>query len=307
MKVLLLLASISIASSASSIGSSAAATEQNSQTIVFVNGSQMAIQGYEVKGGTVQFTTLEGRLQSVPRSYVNLVATERANGGGGSSEPAAAPAPPPPPPAPAPPPPAAAPAPVASEPEPEPMPVEPIAPEPPIAAPAPAPMPASPDMNIGGSPPPVWSNDELHVSLVVPSTSWRIEDMPPSFDVAVALDNESTEARATLALIRQELRGSKEFQRVVSDIETSIASAPGYQPVSAGAVDLAPYQAHEFRFKKNVGFVSVYNRLVVVYSRDLAYVLSLTCPEARVPENESDFDALARGLVIKKSRNDLAF
>lgn len=306
MKVLLLVASISIASSSTVATKQNAQNEQNAQTIVFVNGTSMAIQSYEVKGGTVQFTTLEGRLQSVPRSYVDLVATERANGGGGSSEPAAAPAPPPPP-APAPPPPAPAPAPVAAEPEPEPMPVEPVAPEPPIAAPEPAPMPASPDMNVGGSPPPVWSNDELHVSLVVPSASWRIEDMPPSFDVAVALENEATEARATLALIRQELRGRKEFQRVVSDIETSIASAPGYQPVSAGVVDLDPYQAQEFRFKKNVGFVSVYNRLVVVYSRDLAYVLSLTCPENRVPENESDFDALARGLVIKKSRNDLTF
>ena len=58
---------------------------------------------------------------------------------------------------------------------------------------------------------------------------------------------------------------------------------------------------------KNVGFVSVYNRLVVVYSRDLAYVLSLTCPESRVAENENDFEAMARGLVIKKSRRDLTF
>ena len=131
--------------------------------------------------------------------------------------------------------------------------------------------------------------------------------MPPSFDVAVALDNSATEARATLALIRQELRGKKEFQKVVANIETSIASAPGYKQISAGAVDLDPYQAHEFRFTKNVGFVSVYNRLLVVYSRDLAYVLSLTCPKSRVAENESDFEALTRGLVIKKSRNDLTF
>jgi hypothetical protein len=51
----------------------------------------------------------------------------------------------------------------------------------------------------------------------------------------------------------------------------------------------------------------VYNRLVVVYSRDLAYVLSLTCPESRVAENENDFEAMIRGLVIKKSRSDLTF
>jgi hypothetical protein len=274
------------------------------QVIVFVNGTRMAIQGYEVKGGSVQFTTLEGRLQSVPRSYVNLVATEEANGGGGSAEPAPAPPPPAPP-----------------APEPEPMPTETVAPAPPIAPPTPAPAPApapapvpppspiaaSPDTNFSASPPPVWSNEELHVSLVVPSASWQLEDMPPSFDVAVALDNSATEARATLALIRQELRGKKEFQRVVANIETSIASAPGYTQISAGPVDLDPYQAHEFRFTKNVGFVRVYNRLVVVYSRDLAYVLSLTCPESRMAENENDFEAMTRGLVIKKSRSDLTF
>jgi hypothetical protein len=131
--------------------------------------------------------------------------------------------------------------------------------------------------------------------------------MPPSFDVAVALDKESTEARATLALIRQKLRGRGDFREVVEQIEASISAAPGYQSISNTDIGLEPYQAHEFRFTKNVGFVSVYNRLVVVYSRDLAYVLSLTCPETRVAENESDFDALARGLVIKKSRNDLSF
>lgn len=288
MRVLLVLASMFIATM------STAAVEQ---TIVFVNGTRMAIQSYEVKSGTVQFTTLEGRLQSVPRSYVNLVATEEANAGGGSDEPPRAPAPPP--------------APVAPTPESEPMPTETVAPEPPVAQPAPTPPPApvaaSPDMKLGASPPPVWSNEELQVSLVVPSASWRMEDMPPSFDVAVTLDNSATEARATLALVRQELRGKKEFQRVVANIETSIASAPGYKHISAGAIDLDPYQAHEFRFTKSVGFVSVYNRLVVFYSRDLAYVLSLTCPESRVAENESDFEALTRGLVIKKSRGDLTF
>jgi len=298
MRVLLVLGSMFIAT----MSMSAAAVDQ---AIVFVNGTRMAIQSYEIKGGTVEFTTLEGRLQSVPRSYVNLVATEQANGGGDSDEPAIAPAPPPPP--------TSAPAPAPVAPAPEPMPTESVAPEPPIAPPAPlhepapAPVAASPAMNLYASPPPVWSNEELHVSLVVPSASWRMEDRPPSFDVAVALDNDATEARATLALIRQELRGRKEFQRVVANIGTSIASAPGYQSLSGGAINLDPYQAHEFRFTKNVGFVSVYNRLVVVYSRDLAYVLSLTCPESRVAENESDFEALTRGLVIKKSRSDLTF
>ncbi len=306
MRVLLVLASIFVT------GLSFAAVEQ---TIVFVNGSRMSIQSYEVKGGTVQFTTLEGRLQSVPRSYVNLVETEKANGRGGVAEPARAPAPPPPaPPAPTPPP--APPAPIvreapAAQPEPAPMPTESIAPEPPMAQPAPmsppAPAVATPTTDLSASPPPVWANDELQVSLVVPSSTWRLEDMPPSFDVAVALDKESTEARATLALIRQKLRGRGDFRKVVEGIETSISSAPGYQHLSSGDIGLEPYQAHEFRFTKNVGFVSVYNRLVIVYSRDLAYVLSLTCPESRVAENESDFDALSRGLAIKKSRNDLSF
>jgi len=106
---------------------------------------------------------------------------------------------------------------------------------------------------------------------------------------------------------RQPRRGRKEFRRVVANVGTSIASAPGYKRISAGAIDLDPYQGHEFRFTKDAGFVGVYNRLVIVYSRDLAYVLSLTCPESRVAENESDFEALIRGLVIRKSRNDLTF
>ena len=301
MRVLLVLGSMVMAtmsmSMSMSVSMSSAAVEQ---IIVFVNGTRMAIQSYEVRSGTVQFTTLEGKLQSVPRSYVNLVATEQANGGRGLAEPARAPAPPP----------------VAREP----MPTENQAPVPPIAPPphqpVPEPVPASPDesnidhldnIDRGASPPPVWFNEELQVSLVVPSASWRLEDMPPSFDVAVTLDNHVTEARATLALIRQELRGRKEFHKVVVEIETSIALAPGYKRISAGAIDLDPYQAHEFRFTKNVGLVSVYNRLVVVYSRDLAYVLSLTCPRSRAAENESDFQTLTRGLVIKKSRNDLTF
>jgi hypothetical protein len=198
-----------------------------------------------------------------------------------------------------------------AQPEPEPMPTESISPEPVMPAPAPppppAPMAATPGTDLSASPPPVWANDELQVSLVVPSAMWRLEDMPPSFDVAVALDKESAEARATLALIRQKLRGRGDFRDVVSDIENSISSASGYLALANAEIALEPYEAHEFRFTKNVGFVSVYNRLVVVYSRDLAYVLSLTCPESRAAENEADFEALVRGLVVKKSRNDLTF
>ena len=163
------------------------------------------------------------------------------------------------------------------------MPTETVTP--PIAAhepepePEPKPDPAAtavPDI----SPPPVWSNDELKVSLQIPSAAWRLDDMPPSFDVAVALERETTEARVTLALIRQKLRGEKEFQKVVSRIESSIEGTPSYQSIANGAVELDPYTAHEFRFTKKSGSVDIYNRLVVVYSRDLAYVLSLTCPQA---------------------------
>jgi hypothetical protein len=145
------------------------------------------------------------------------------------------------------------------------------------------------------------------VSLVVPSSAWVIEEMPPSFDVAASLANASTEAKATLALIRQQLRGSGDFREVVRDVERSISQAPGYRQIANAALSLEPYTAHEFRFVKDAGFVPVFNRLVVVYSRDLAYVLSLTCPESRTQENEADFEALVRGLVVKKSRKDLTF
>jgi hypothetical protein len=58
---------------------------------------------------------------------------------------------------------------------------------------------------------------------------------------------------------------------------------------------------------KDGGPVPIFNRIVVVYSRDLAYVLSLTCPESRLPDNEADFEALVRGLVVMKPKKDLRF
>jgi hypothetical protein len=274
--------------------------------IVFVDGNQMEIRSYEVKGNLVLITTLEGKLQSVPRSYVNLVATEQRNRGGKAAPPASTS---PPPTAPAPRPPRSAPAPKPS-PEPEAMPTETITPEPEVPAPVPPPRtpePSSTAPNLRTSPPPEWSNDELKVSLVVPSSAWVLQDMPPSFDVAVAIHNPSTDARATLALIRQQLRSRKDFRKVLDDIEKSISQAPGYRSLVNGPLELDPYTAHEFRFTKDVGFISVFNRLVVFYSRDLAYVLSLSCPEDRVEENRADFEALVRGLVIRKSRNDLSY
>jgi hypothetical protein len=182
----------------------------------------------------------------------------------------------------------------------------------PQPAPAPPPAPAAasptpkPNPNLA-SPPPVWSNDELQVSLAVPSAAWKIEDMPPSFDVAVSMSDESTEAKATLALMRQKIRGEKDFASAVREVESSIAQAPGYRAIENAELSLDPYTAHEFRFVKNAGSVPIFNRLVVFYSRDLAYVLSLTCPESRREENAADFEALVRGLVIKKNRKELTF
>ena len=280
MKITLLLVSLWVA------GASAAAVQK---TIVFADGSRMAIQSYEIKGGSVQFTTTDGKLRSVPSSYINLAATEQANGGA-SPQPPAAPAPSPPPP-----------------PAPEPLPAETVTPTPPISisAPAPEPEPAAAAPDFG--PPPVWSNNELKVSLQIPSGEWQLDDMPPSFDVAVALERETTEARVTLALIRQKLRGERDFRELVSGIESSISEAAGYQSIANGEVELDPYAAHEFRFTKKSDSVDVYNRLVVVYSQDLAYVLSMTCPESRLSDNQADFDAFARGLVIRKTRKQLTF
>jgi len=273
----------------------------SAQTIVvFVDGARMEVQSYEVKEGLVLLKTNEGKLMSVPRSYVNLVATEQANRRG--AEPARPPARPP----------ARTPAPQPTDPGA--LRSETVEPEPPVRAPEPTPPPPPapaaarpPAANLPANPPPVWSSEELQVSLVVPSAAWMIEQMPPSFDVAASLENSSTEAKATLALIRQKLRGSGDFRNVVRDVEKSISQAPGFREIANGALILEPYAAHEFRFVKDAGFVPVFNRLVIVYSRDLAYVLSLTCPESRARENEADFEAFVRGLVVKKSRKDLTF
>jgi hypothetical protein len=272
--------------------------------VVFVDGAQMEVQSYEVKEGVVLLKTKEGKLMSVPRSYVNMPATEQANRGGA-------------------PPAARAPAPTSTRPaERQALVSETVEPEPPVRAPEPPPPPRAPapappppvsappppsPSNLPVGPPPVWSNEELHVSLVVPSAAWVIEDKPASFDVAASLANASTEARATLALIRQKIRGEGDFRDVVQGVERSISQAPGFRPIANGPLVLEPYTAYESRFVKNAGSIPVFNRLVVVYSRDLAYVLSLSCPESRTEENAADFEALVRGLVVKKSRKDLTF
>ena len=80
-------------------GASVAAAEQN---IVFVDGSRMVVQSYELNGGTVEFTTTDGKLRVVPSTYIDLAATGEANGDGGPSFASPAPAPSPPPRAPEP-------------------------------------------------------------------------------------------------------------------------------------------------------------------------------------------------------------
>ena len=94
---------------------------------------------------------------------------------------------------------------------------------------------------------------------------------------------------------------------MLSDIRTSISRSPGFRPLNDGTLDLEPYTAHEFRFLKMVDGADVFNRLTVVYSRDLVYVLSLTCPNEKATDLQADFNAFVRGLVVKKSRRDLSF
>jgi hypothetical protein len=240
--------------------------------VVFVDGTRMTVQHYEVKGNVVVITTQDGELRSVPRNYINLEATERMNR---PNQMAPAPSSSPGPPSPAP------------------------SPAPPAGA-APPLSPASRDM-----PPSVWTNDELGVSLVVPSQAWDVQDMVASFDVAVQLEKQDGEARATLALIRRPMRNYQDFREVVGEVETSVSATSSYRLLGSGPLDLGPYTVHDLRFVREIGGLPVYNRIVAYYSEDLAYVLSLACPEPRLEENQNDFDALVRGLVIKKAQSQL--
>jgi hypothetical protein len=249
----------------------------------------MPVQGYEVKGNVVVITTMDGKLRSVPRNYINLEATERLNRPPEARQAVPPPSPPPP-----------------STPPPAPPPSTPPPPAPtPAATPPKAPPARAPVAPASDIPPPVWTNDELGVSLVVPSSAWQVQDMVASFDVAVQLEKQEGEARATLALIHRSMRDYKRFQEVIREIESSVAAAPGFRFLGSGPLSLGPYTAYELRFIKQVVSVPVYNRIVAYYSKDLAYVLSLACPESRLTDNQDDFDSLARGLVIKKAREEL--
>ena len=251
----------------------------DADVVVFVDGTRMSVQQYELKGSVVVITTQDGKLLSVPRNYINLEATERLNGSQ-QATPAA---------------PSAPVTPITPVPSPSPPPPPPHA----SAPPEPAAV-ASSDM-----PPPVWTNDELGVSLVVPSEAWQVQDMVASFDVAVQLEKQEGEARATLALIRRSMRDYQGFREVIGEIEISVSATASYRSLGSGPLDLGPYTAHELRFVKEIGELPVYNRIVAYYSENLAYVLSLACPESRLAENQNEFDALVRGLVIKKAQDEL--
>lgn len=261
------------------------------ETIVFLDGTQMEVERYEIKNGLVLITTTEGKLRSVPLSYVDLAATERENA---RTESSASPA--------------------SREQEIAPIPTEIVpptpVPEPPRNPEPPETMSIEPEAPGSGepqwtAPPPVWASEELDVSLVIPSSSWRFEDRAPSFDVAVSLEKPETEAKATLGLIRGRTRTYGEFMNAVDEIRQSVSTSAGYTLLTDAPIALDPYIAHELRFRKELDGTQIYNQLVVFYSRDLVYVLSLSCPEEYLDRNEADFAALTRGVVIERSKSDL--
>jgi len=265
--------------------------------VVFADGTQMEVSQYVVKGAMVLLTTPDGKLLSVPLSYVDTEATERENRGAEAPE---QPVPQPPvPQPPVPPPTTEAPSTPAREsqpeagPKPSPRPPTPRAESPPVALPEPV------------RPPVVWTGEEIGVSLVAPSGDWQMTPMPPSLDVAVQLTNPRTEARATLAVIRQRLRNYSDFQKVAREMEDSLVAASRYRILGAGPLTVEPYTAFELRFSKDVQGVRFFYRAVVFYSRDLVYVLNMSCPEEKLEENEAEFEGLIQGFIIKKTRKDI--
>ncbi len=341
------------------------ASLSSADVLIFVDGSRMEVKSYEVKGQLVLFSTTDGKLRSVSRSYVNLEVTERVNRvpqeGTISQEPQVPPEPvieavqeptpavpaeplveppveeepeipaapaaeepaepeveppleeePEMPDVPAPEEPAETMMEAAAEPAPEiaeemsSEPTEPTAPDP-TEQPSPEPEDSAPAVSPSEPlvPPPVWVNEELKVSLVVPSSSWKMWEELASFDVALRLENSSTGGRASLALVRERMRNYKGFQKAIQRLESAAATAAGYQSLGSGLISLPPYTVYELRFQKTVQDSLYFNQLVIFYSRDLAYVLNMNCPQENQEINESDFGALIRGVVLKKTRDDL--
>ncbi|HEX9722759.1 MAG TPA: DUF5916 domain-containing protein, partial [Vicinamibacteria bacterium] len=54
--------------------------DASAEVVTFADGTRLSVQSYELKGNLVVMRTLNGKLQSVPRSYVDLEATAGING-----------------------------------------------------------------------------------------------------------------------------------------------------------------------------------------------------------------------------------
>jgi hypothetical protein len=128
---------------------------------------------------------------------------------------------------------------------------------PPTVSPPAAPV-AAPE-----APPPVWTDAELKVSVVVPSASWQVETQSSSFDVAVRLDNAQSGARATLAMVRERMRDYGDFKDVFTDIENSVSASATYQPLRSTPLVLGAYTAYEIRYLRDVDGTTYFNRMVV--------------------------------------------
>jgi hypothetical protein len=101
------------------------------------------------------------------------------------------------------------------------------------------------------------------------------------------------------------MRNYEDFREATREIEESLAATASYQVVDAGLLSVEPYTAYEIRSTKEVSGTSYTYRMVVFYSRDLAYVLNMYCPQEALGQNEDEFEALIEGLVIKKTREDI--
>ncbi len=71
---------------------------QAEEDLIFVDGTRMEVESYEIRGNVVVFTTLDGKLRSVPLSYIDVAAIEGAPKVVASAEKSAAPVAPTPPP-----------------------------------------------------------------------------------------------------------------------------------------------------------------------------------------------------------------
>src|SRR3989304_6990502 len=54
--------------------------DTSAEVVTFADGTRLSVQSYQLKGNLMVMRTLDGKFQSVPRSYVDLEATARING-----------------------------------------------------------------------------------------------------------------------------------------------------------------------------------------------------------------------------------